>query len=32
MFDNGVLAEPEMAIDPVHDGRHALPDVALARE
>lgn len=32
MFDNAVLAEPEMAIDPVHDGRHALPNVARARE
>lgn len=32
MFDNGVLAEPEMRIDPVHDGRHQLPDVAMARE
>ena len=32
MFDNAVLAEPAMAIDPVHDGRHALPDKAHARE
>ncbi len=32
MFDNAVLAEPEMAIDPVHDGRHKLPDVANGRE
>lgn len=32
MFDNSVLAEPEMAIDPVHDGRHVLPNVALGRE
>lgn len=32
MFDSGVLAEPGMAIDPVHDGRHILPDGPLARE
>lgn len=32
MFDNAVLAEPEMAIDPIHDGRHALPNVAHGRE
>ena len=32
MFHNGVLAEPEMVIDPVHDGRHKLPDVANSRE
>jgi hypothetical protein len=32
MFDNTVLAEPEMAIDTVHDGRHALPDAAHGRE
>lgn len=32
MFSNSVLAEPEMAIDPVHDGRHALPPVAHGRE
>lgn len=32
MFENSVLAEPEMAIDPVHDGRHILPKVAHGRE
>lgn len=32
MFDNSVLAEPEMAIDPAHDGRHKLPNTALGRE
>lgn len=32
MFDNSVLAEPEMAIDQLHDGRHELPDVPQARE
>ncbi|MFM6830860.1 MAG: hypothetical protein ACKOVA_11095 [Novosphingobium sp.] len=32
MFDNGVLAEPEMAVDPANDGRHVLPDVPMARE
>jgi hypothetical protein len=32
MFDNSVLAEPEMAIDPRHDGRHDLPAVAHGRE
>jgi hypothetical protein len=32
MFNNMVLAEPEMAIDVVHDGRHVLPQVAHGRE
>jgi hypothetical protein len=32
MFDNAVLAEPGMEIDPANDGRHALPKVALGRE
>lgn len=32
MFDNSVLAEPAMAIDPKHDGRHKLPASALGRE
>ena len=32
MFDNKVLAEPAMAVDPVHDARHVLPDVAMGRE
>lgn len=32
MFDNSVLAEAEMAIDPVHDGRHVLPKAANGRE
>jgi len=32
MLDNSVLAEPAMAIDPVNDGRHDLPDLAHARE
>jgi hypothetical protein len=32
MFTNTVLAEPEMAIDPLHDGRHVLPDVPNGRE
>jgi hypothetical protein len=32
MFDNAVLAEQEMAVDLVHDGRHALPNVAHGRE
>ncbi len=32
MFDNKVLAEPAMAVDPVHDARHILPDVAMGRE
>ena len=32
MFDNSVLAEPEMAIDPSHDDRHELPKVAMGRE
>lgn len=32
MFDNSVLADPAMAIDPVHDARHRLPDVAMGRE
>jgi hypothetical protein len=32
MFHNSVLAEPEMAIDSVHDGRHDLPNVAHGRE
>ena len=32
MFDNAVLAEPEMAVDPIHDGRHVLPNVAHGRE
>ncbi len=32
MFDNSVLSEPEMAIDPSHDGRHELPNVAMGRE
>ena len=32
VFDNRVLADPGMAIDPVHDGRHALADRPHARE
>jgi hypothetical protein len=32
MFTNAVLAEPEMAIDIAHDGRHVLPKVAHGRE
>jgi hypothetical protein len=32
MFDNKVLADPAMAIDPVHDGRHVLADKPMARE
>jgi len=32
MLDATVWAEPGMAIDPVHDGRHVLPDVAMGRE
>jgi len=32
MFDNSVLADPGMAIDPANDGRHELPDVAIGRE
>ncbi|MBF7014376.1 hypothetical protein QUC32_08270 [Novosphingobium resinovorum] len=31
-FDPAALARPAMAIDPVHDGRHALPDLPLMRE
>ncbi|VWX50066.1 hypothetical protein [Novosphingobium sp. 9U] len=32
MFDNTELADPAMAIDLVHDGRHRLSDRPLARE
>lgn len=32
MFDNAVLAESAMMIDPVNDGRHELPAVAMGRE
>lgn len=32
MFDNEVLANPDMAIDPVHDGRHVLAERPHARE
>jgi hypothetical protein len=32
MFDNSVLADPAMAIDPANDGRHELPDVPMGRE
>lgn len=32
MFDNAVLAESAMMIDPVNDGRHDLPPVAMGRE
>jgi hypothetical protein len=32
MFKNSVLAEPEMVVDLVHDGRHVLPKVAHGRE
>ena len=32
MLDDSVLAEPGMAIDPVHDGRHVLPDDPFSRE
>lgn len=31
-FDADSLARPGMAIDPVHDGRHKLPDLPLMRE
>ncbi|WP_374413726.1 hypothetical protein [Novosphingobium colocasiae] len=31
-FDPTSLVRPEMAIDPVHDGRHTLPDLPLMRE
>lgn len=32
VFNNSVLAEPGMAIDTVHDERHALPDSPFSRE
>lgn len=32
MFNNLVLAEPDMVIDPANDGRHKLPNVAHGRE
>ncbi|MFT3792287.1 MAG: hypothetical protein QM741_14720 [Rudaea sp.] len=32
MFDNKVLADPSLALDIVHDGRHALRDTPKARE
>lgn len=32
MFESNVWAEPDMDVEPVHDGRHALPDVAMGRE
>jgi hypothetical protein len=32
MYSNTVLAEPEMVLDVVHDGRHVLPKVAHGRE
>jgi hypothetical protein len=32
MFNNSVLAEQGMTLDPVHDGRHVLPQVAHGRE
>lgn len=32
MFDNAVLSEKAMILDPIHDGRHKLPAVALGRE
>lgn len=32
MFGNVRLARPGLEMDPVHDNRHALPDVPLARE
>ncbi len=32
MFDNAVLAEPDLATDIANDGRHALPNTALGRE
>lgn len=32
MFEMSELADPAMAIDPVHDGRHRLAEQSLARE
>jgi len=32
MFDNSVLANPKLALDPAHDGRHVLRDEPKARE
>ena len=32
MYDDIKLARPDLALDPVHDGRHLLPDVPFARE
>lgn len=32
VFDNSVLADAGMAIDPVHDGRHVLPNDQYSRE
>jgi hypothetical protein len=32
MFDNKVLADPRLLLDPVHDGRHALRSEPKARE
>jgi hypothetical protein len=32
MYSNSMLADPEMVVDPVHDGRHVLPNVAHGRE
>ena len=32
MFDNKVLADPRLAIDPIHDGRHKLADRPMMRE
>ena len=32
MFDTIKLARPDLALDPVHDGRHDLPDVPHVRE
>jgi len=32
MFEDVKLARPGLAVDPVHDNRHELPDVAAARE
>ena len=32
MFDDIKLSRPDLAIDPVHDNRHALDDVPFARE
>ena len=32
MYDSIKLARPDLILDPIHDGRHELPDIPKARE